>query len=198
MNNIVDQKIELRKKQFKIRREIFKNTLTHFNINLIEILCNKLRKETFNIFSSFISIYSEINTKELNYYLLEKQKILCLPCVSPIHSHLIFRRYNFNQKLVKGKFDILEPSDDNELLIPDILFVPCLAFDKNGYRLGYGGGYYDKSIDILKKHFKKEKKFFITIGLAYSIQEEKKIPREKHDMKMNYIITENNVLSNPN
>ena len=76
MNNIVDQKIELRKKQFKIRREIFKNTLTHFNINLIEILCNKLREETFNIFSSFISIYSEINTKELNYYLLEKQKPL--------------------------------------------------------------------------------------------------------------------------
>ena len=57
MNNIVDQKIELRKKQFKIRREIFKNTLTHFNINLIEILCNKLRKETFNIFSSFISAW---------------------------------------------------------------------------------------------------------------------------------------------
>ena len=76
MNNIIDQKIELRKKQFKIRREIFKNTLTHFNINLIEIFCNKLRKETFNIFSSFISIYSEINTKELNYYLLEKKNFM--------------------------------------------------------------------------------------------------------------------------
>ena len=57
---------------------------------------------------------------------------------------------------------------------------------------------YDKSINILKKHFKKERKFFITIGLAYSIQEEKKIPNEKHDMKLDYIITEKEVLSNFN
>ena len=55
-----------------------------------------------------------------------------------------------------------------------------------------------KAKEILKKHFQKEKKFFITIGLAYSIQEEKKIPREKHDMKLDYIITENDVLSNIN
>ena len=108
MNNIDDQKIILRKKQFKIRKEIFKNTLSHFNINLIEILYNKLNTEKFNICSSFISIYSEINTKELNYYLLEKQKILCLPCVSPNHSHLIFRRYNFNQKLDTAQKEYLE------------------------------------------------------------------------------------------
>ena len=191
MNNIVDQKIVLRKKQFKIRREIFKNTLTHFNINLIEILFNKLRKETFNIFSSFISIYSEINTKELNYYLLEKQKILCLPCVSPNQSHLIFRRYNFNQKLVKGKFNILEPSDDNELLIPDILFVPCLAFDKNGYRLGYGGGYYDKTFDYLIKNKKK----FISVGYAFEDQKLSSLPIDKYDIKLNYVMTEKNIYS---
>ena len=171
MNNIVDQKIELRKKQFKIRREIFKNTLTHFNINLIEILFNKLRKETFNIFSSFISIYSEINTKELNYYL--------------------FRRYNFNQKLVKGKFNILEPSDDNELLIPDILFVPCLAFDNNGYRLGYGGGYYDKTFDYLIKNKKK----FISVGYAFEGQKLSSLPIDKYDIKLNYVMTEKNIYS---
>ena len=71
-----------------------------------------------------------------------------------------------------------------------------LSFDKELYRLGYGGGYYDKSIITLKKHFNNEKKFFITIGLAYSIQEEKKLPIEKHDMRLDYIITENEILSN--
>ena len=73
-----------------------------------------------------------------------------------------------------------------------------LSFDKKLYRLGYGGGYYDKSINILKNYFKKEKKCFTTIGLAYSIQEEKKIPRENHDMRLDYIITENELLSNFN
>ena len=73
-----------------------------------------------------------------------------------------------------------------------------LSFDKELYRLGYGGGYYDKSIKYFKKITLKRKKFFITIGLAYSIQEEKKIPRENHDMKLDYIITEKEVLSNFN
>ena len=191
MNNIDDQKIILRKKQFKIRKEIFKNTSSHFNINLIEILYNKLNTEKFNICSSFISIYSEINTKELNYYLLEKQKILCLPCVSTNHSHLIFRKYNFDQKLVRGKFDILEPSDNNELLIPDVLFVPCLAFDKNGYRLGYGGGYYDKTFDYLIKNKKK----FTSVGYAFEGQKLSSLPIDKYDIKLNYVMTEKNIYS---
>ena len=71
-----------------------------------------------------------------------------------------------------------------------------LSFDRELYRLGYGGGYYDKSIKILKNYFKKEKKFFITIGLAYSMQEEKKIPIKNHDMRLDYIITEKELLSN--
>ena len=92
----------------------------------------------------------------------------------------------------------MEPPKTQKSIFPQILVVPMLSFDKELYRLGYGGGYYDKSITNLKKHFKKERKFFITIGLAYSIQEEKKIPKEKHDMKLDYIITEKEVLSNFN
>ena len=92
----------------------------------------------------------------------------------------------------------MEPLKNQTSILPQILVVPMLSFDKDLYRLGYGGGYYDKSINILKKHFEKERKFFITIGLAYSIQEEKKIPIEKHDMKLDYIITEKKVLSNFN
>ena len=92
----------------------------------------------------------------------------------------------------------MEPPKTQKSILPQILVVPMLSFDKDLYRLGYGSGYYDKSIKILKKHFKKEGKFFITIGLAYSIQEEKKIPKEKHDMKLDYIITEKEVLCNFN
>ena len=92
----------------------------------------------------------------------------------------------------------MEPLKKQKSILPQILVVPMLSFDRELYRLGYGGGYYDKSINILKKHFQNEKIFFITIGLAYSIQEEKKIPREKHDMRLDYIITENEVLSNVN
>ena len=123
---------------------------------------------------------------------------LSLPIIDKKNKSMNFRKWIPNDQLTLGPFGTMEPSKTQISILPQILVVPMLSFDKEFYRLGYGGGYYDKSIDILKKHFKKEKKFFITIGLAYSIQEEKKIPREKYDMKMDYIITENNVLSNLN
>ena len=107
-----------------------------------------------------------------------------------------FRKWIPNDQLIQGPFGTLEPSKNQKSIFPQILVVPILSFDRELFRLGYGGGYYDKSIITLKKHFNKEKKFFITIGLAYSIQEEKKIPREKHDMPLDYIITENEILSN--
>ena len=109
-----------------------------------------------------------------------------------------FRKWILFDKLINGPFGTMEPPKTQTSILPQILVVPMLSFDKELYRLGYGGGYYDKSINFLKKHFKKERKFFITIGLAYSIQEEKKIPKEEHDMKLDYIITEKEVLSNLN
>ena len=109
---------------------------------------------------------------------------------------MFFKKWKRDDKLIKGPLGNLEPLRDEKFILPQILVVPMLSFDKNLYRLGYGGGYYDKSINILKNYFKKEKKFFTTIGLAYSIQEEKKVPRENHDMKLDYIITEKEVLSN--
>ena len=111
---------------------------------------------------------------------------------------MFFKEWKLHDKLIKGPFGNLEPLRNQKSILPQILVVPMLSFDKNLYRLGYGGGYYDKSIKFLKNYFKKEKKFFITIGLAYSIQEEKEIPRENHDMRLDYIITENEVLSNFN
>ena len=59
-------------------------------------------------------------------------------------------------KLISGPFGTMEPPKTQTSILPQILVVPMLSFDKELYRLGYGGGYYDKSINILKKHFKKE------------------------------------------
>ena len=121
-----------------------------------------------------------------------------MPIIDKKNNSLKFKKWIPNDELIHGPFGTMEPKKTQMFVFPQILVVPLLSFDREFYRLGYGGGYYDKSIINLKKHFKKEKFFFITIGLAYSIQEEKKIPREKHDMKLDYIITENDVLSNVN
>ena len=111
---------------------------------------------------------------------------------------MFFKKWKPNDKLIKGPLGNLEPLRNQKSILPQILVVPMLSFDKELFRLGYGGGYYDKSIQILKNYFKNEKKFFITIGLAYSIQQEKKIPRENHDMRLDYIITEKEIFFNSN
>ena len=77
------------------------------------------------------------------------EKFLCLPVIDEINNGiLIFKEYLNDDNLKVGKFGIKEPINSNTLL-PDIIFTPCLAFDLEGYRLGYGGGYYDKTISYL-------------------------------------------------
>ena len=73
-----------------------------------------------------------------------------------------------------------------------------LMFDRKFNRLGYGAGYYDKLISTLKRYFDKKKKNFITIGLAYSEQETKCIPYESHDQRLDFIVTEKEILSKVN
>ena len=83
-----------------------------------------------------------------------------------------------------NKFGILEPIVTKKISsIPDVVLLPLLAYDKNYYRLGYGKGYYDHYLNNQKKKIK-------IIGIAYSFQETNKIPINKHDVKMDYILTE--------
>ena len=74
-------------------------------------------------------------------------------------------------------------------VFPDVLIVPLVAFDKNKFRLGYGGGYYDRYITKILK-----KKKILTIGLAFSFQKLKKIPINKFDQKLDYILTDKDII----
>jgi 5-formyltetrahydrofolate cyclo-ligase len=74
--------------------------------------------------------------------------------------------------------------------MPRIVCIPCLAFNREGHRLGYGGGYYDRTIEDLKK-----KERVITIGVAYSSQEVKDLPLEEHDQQLDFIVTEKEVIT---
>ena len=190
-NSLLEKKNILRKKQFTLRKKLYFSIKKSFNEKLFFDLFKKIGFEKYNIISSFISINSEINTKELNNYIIKKNKILCLPVVLNKDENLIFRKFTNNKEMIKGFMNIDEPIDKNEIVTPEILFVPCLAFDKFGYRLGYGGGYYDRSFDYLKKKQKK----FISIGYAFDDQMILEVPKDKFDIKLDYVITEKHIYS---
>ena len=94
-----------------------------------------------------------------------------------------FYEWSFSNPLKINKYGIPEP-ESKDIVYPDILLIPLVAFDKNLNRLGYGGGYYDRLIDKLSK-----KKKIIKIGLALSIQKIDKVPTDAYDQKLDYIVT---------
>ena len=191
MYDIINKKKEFRKNLLILRKKLFFSTKKVFDINLFEKFFNNINIENINIISSFISINTEINTTELNKYILEKDKKLCLPVVVKKDEYLIFREFKKNQNMIDGFMNIKEPVSTSKILIPDLLFIPCLAFDSYGYRLGYGGGYYDKTLSNLKKNKKK----FLSVGYAFDGQKIQEVPKENFDMKLDYVITEKKIYS---
>ena len=191
MSNISSKKKELRSMQLKKRKQIFIDSNKSFNLELFEKFFRIIKFDKINIISSFVSIKTEILTDKLNEYIISKNKILCLPAIFKKNEHLIFREYQKNEKLIKGEMNTFEPNLQNRIIIPELLFVPCLAFDDQGYRLGYGGGYYDRTFTNLTNNNKK----YISVGYAFNDQKVLDVPHDKFDIKLNYVITEKKIYS---
>ncbi len=100
-----------------------------------------------------------------------------------------FYRWRKNDILKINKFGIPEPIK-SEIILPNIILVPILAFDQNKNRLGYGKGFYDK---YLNKYVKTRKKI-LTVGVAFSFQKYHNLPINKKDFKLDYIITEKGII----
>lgn len=107
--------------------------------------------------------------------------------VSPLKSggNLLFRAFSFGDDLVEGPMKIMQPLGSAQEVSPDILLVPLLAFDGRGFRLGYGGGYYDRALAFLRAQKK-----VMAIGLAFAGQMVDQIPTEPHDAPLDAILTE--------
>ena len=146
--------------------------------------------------SLYYPINNEIAPFEFTKYFEERKIVMSMPVVDIKKKSMLFRKWSPKDELTIGPLGNLEPTHEKEIIFPQIMIVPMLMFDREFFRLGYGGGYYDKTIIKLKKHFQKQNFFFITVGLAYSAQEINKLPREKHDMNLDYIVTEKECLFN--
>ena len=135
--------------------------------------------------SGFLPYRSEIDVTGLLAALAKKGCRTCLPVVTGKARPLLFRQWQVGDQTEPGAWNIPAPLQSAPIVAPDVLLVPLLAFDKFGFRLGYGGGFYDRTIESLAK-----KQKIITIGVAYSGQQVTTVPRDKHDQKLDWILTE--------
>jgi 5-formyltetrahydrofolate cyclo-ligase len=148
-----------------------------------------IRKEGFASVSGFYPYQAEINVLPLLARLGSEGWRTALPIVMAKGAPLTFRAWAPGEPTGRGIWDIHIPLDSAAELQPDVLLVPMLAFDRRGYRLGYGGGFYDRTLAELRKL-----KPVVAIGVAYALQEMDEIPAAPYDEPLDWILTERGVI----
>jgi len=148
-------------------------------------------EQGFNVVMIYISVRNEVDTYELGKELLRMGKMVCAPVVDRTRRRILpYTVSRIPDDLVDGEYNIPEPSrekgqpvDPNSI---DVVVVPGVGFDLRGYRIGYGGGYYDRFLPLCSNA--------LFVGLAYEFQIVDKVPNEDWDIRMDMIITEERVI----
>ena len=137
------------------------------------------------VVSGYSPLKFEISPLPLMRRLADAGARLALPVIQGRGSPLIMRAWAFGETLGSGVWGIREPKPEAPEVFPDILIVPLLLFDRAGYRLGYGAGYYDMTIARLRAM-----KPIVAIGIAFAAQEVAEVPTTPRDARLDLVLTE--------
>jgi 5-formyltetrahydrofolate cyclo-ligase len=180
----VVEKARLRKQLLDARDGL---SLDFIKITSKEIQDNLRKIESYRYaktIGAYYSIGSEVRTQDILQEILNAGKELALPKV--VKNDLVFKKISNFSELEQGNFSVMEPKDKCEVVKNlDVIIVPAIALSQDGFRLGYGFGYYDRHL---------HGKHSTTIALSYAKQVIKSFSHDAHDVKMNFIVTEDKVI----
>jgi 5-formyltetrahydrofolate cyclo-ligase len=171
------------RKQMRERRAELARALPDFAVR-IATFAGALALPPHAVVAGYWPISDEADPRALMAALAARGHTLALPRIDAKDAALSFRRWNEGDGLIDNHHAIPEPRADADVVIPDIVLVPLLAFDASGHRLGYGGGYYDRTLAALPAR---------AIGVAYAGQEVEALAHEAHDRRLDGVITEKGV-----
>ncbi len=178
-------KSKIRKKILDIRKKKNNKNIKFSFLKIFKEIKKYISKK--KIVGGYYPVNFEINILEFLEKLEIKGVQLCLPIVKK-DNKMDFYSWSTKNLLKLNKYGIPEPEQIKKVF-PDIILVPLVAFDSRLYRIGYGGGYYDRYIEKLSN-----KKNLLKIGIAHSCQKINRVPTNKYDKKLDIIITEKYVL----
>lgn len=180
------EKKKLRREYRAAHAELRPEYLVESDKGIFENLSKLPEFEAARAIFTYYSIQNEPDTHRIIELALKMGKIVTLPIIrgNGIMDAAIVKSF---EDIVAGAFDIPAPAVDAELLPPDKIdfaIIPALAFDREGFRVGQGGGYYDR--------FLRDAKYF-TVGITRSKFFVERLPREAHDMPVSCVVTENEI-----
>lgn len=185
---------EILRKQFLAKRSKLPNKDAEEKSNIItnKLLDLQIYKNS-SFIMSYIAFRKEVRTKKFIKHSISNGKRVGVPITVHKTKELIVSELkDFDNELVIGYYNILTPKSQYirrvSPSIVDLVIVPGAVFDKDGYRIGYGGGYYDRFLKKLNKDA-------VTIGFAYDFQLVDSLPRSKYDIPVDYILTEKQLIS---
>lgn len=200
LKDIQKYKQQIRKQIIKKRMSLSDAELASANFRLTEIVLNQKVFAQANVIAAYYPYNGEISPLAIVDYALKNGKRCFLPKMNFAKKHhLDFYEYKLGDKLISNKVGILEPKAEEKKKLKiedlDLIIAPCVAFDKNNYRLGLGGAYYDVFIKSIKEQEQLNKNpnsnnKVIVAAVAHSFQKIDKLPVESCDMPVDYVFTE--------
>ena len=188
LTNLDQQKADLRKTQAKIRAEQASqasDTAMAIAQEASRIIAAYHLEKT-EIVAGYWPIKTEIDPRPLLAAMADHGLSTALPATPKPETPLIFHQWSDGDPMIDGLYGTSEPHPDAPICDPQVLLVPLLAFDDQGYRLGYGGGFYDRSLATLRAKGGR----VLAIGIAYDAQKVTSVPIGPYDAKLDGILTE--------
>jgi 5-formyltetrahydrofolate cyclo-ligase len=185
---MVDELIEEAKAALRTRARAARASLDHGEradaaIAAAQHFFNAVALQVSDVVAAYWRIRDELDCQPILVKLMDSNQKVVLPAVLGPDQPLDLRVWEQGASLYESGFGTLAPSDLAPRAEPDIVIIPLLGFDSHGTRLGYGGGYYDRTLASMSKKPK-------LVGLAFAAQELDHIPRELHDVPLDIIVTE--------
>ncbi len=183
------EKALLRKSAALNRTELFEQNKGQAAKSLLQFADDLSPGERRCVVSGYVAIGSEIDAMGLLEWFFDHGFTIGLPLVTAADTPLTFLNYQPGDRLVKGNFDVFTPQHGVATVTPSLLLVPLLAFDRRGYRLGYGGGFYDRTLAQLR-----QRGAIRAIGLAFGGQEVDAVPHDGFDQPLDGVLCESGLI----
>ncbi len=181
---MLDAKKALRAEALQLRKAAFEKYGPEASRRLAAYGLDFLAPQPGAIVSGFAAIRDEINPAPLMTWLHAEGFRLALPVMEGKGLPLVMRAWTPGDAMAVAAWGIAEPLDDKPAVDPDVLLIPLLAFDSRGHRLGYGGGYYDRTLTRLRSIKK-----ITAVGIAYDEQKVDAVPVASYDQRLDWVLT---------
>jgi len=180
-------KTKYRQSILKTRNALDLSEVKSLSQTILKSAYSVLALENIETLGSYFAAKNEVDLENLNLYRSHKNLLTTFPKIEPDHAMSMIAPKNL-KRLSTNKYDILEPSDGDKInpIDHEIIIIPTVGVDKNGYRLGYGGGYYDRFLEPVLQNINRP----MLIGLIYDFQFIDDSINEVHDIKLDLVFSE--------